>query len=294
MSIKTILALFSGEANEMGALHTAFAVAREHEAAVRILHVAAAPIFYETITNFGETPPNGAEKIDVLEKVARDLATAAQAYVADIASHHGFVLRFEGPAEMTALQAQFRTAIGAVHDCLPPEGRTVDLIVTAYDNSPVGDLDPLLAAVFDTGRPVLAVPRNPGPNFAAGHFPDTVVLAWDGSLAAGRAMRDAVPIMRQARTVYVICAEEGSRTPGATGQADLMAYLHSHAVWPESLFLPKDPRGVGAALLAQSEQLGADLLVMGAYGTSHIGEMILGGASNHVIKHTSIPLLLSH
>lgn len=294
MAIKTLQCLFGGEADELGALHTAFALTRAHGATLRILHVAAPPIFYDAITQYGLSVPAGDAKVSVLEKAARDLTVAAQAYAADVATHHGIPLHFEGAADLPLLHAQFRTAIGTAKSCLPQAGRTVDLIVTAYDNDPLGDLETVLAALFQCGRPVLLIPRHPGRDTDGESLLKTVVLAWDGSLAAGRAVRDAIPLMQQASSVYLLCAEEAQDTPGAGSQSDVLAYLHSHGIVAEILDLPRDTHSVGETLITQAGRLGADVLVMGAYGAGHVGEMILGGATNYVIKHTHIPLLLAH
>ncbi|HTM82811.1 universal stress protein [Asticcacaulis sp.] len=289
MSIKTLLCVFSGEASELGALEAAFTLTRAHTAVLRILHLADPPILYEAITDYGVA----ASGLDVLEKDARHLSEAAQAYAADYAARYAIKLHIDGSPDMPPLQARFQTLIGGASDLLPAQSRTADMIVVAGDNRPTGEFEVVFSVLFHAGRPVLVVPHNLERPFASSGHPGTVALAWDGSVAAARAIRDALPLMQHANAVYLLCVEEGAEIPGESSTSDMVAYLHSHSISAERLRLPRNVQNVGAVLLTQAARLGADLLVMGAYGSGHLGEMFLGGATDHVLKHARLPLLLS-
>jgi nucleotide-binding universal stress UspA family protein len=300
MSIKSILCVFSGEAYEVNALSTSFTLVRACHARLRILHIAEPPILAaETIGigGFGFSTYGGADAVMVLEKAARDLHSSAIRISKEWAQKKGvpLVVEEEGtPAATDGDAAIFRTRIGAPSECLNAEGRTVDLVIAGFDNRPDGDQETIRAALYKTGRPLLLLPRIPGAVLSTTGFPATVVLAWDGSLSAARAMRDALPFLLRAKDVFVITAEEDGQYPAQGHHSDLLAYLESHEIFAECVHVPRDGAGIGARLLERTAGLGGELLVMGAYGRGHVGEALLGGATRYVLQHSHTPLLLSH
>ncbi|MGN6208511.1 universal stress protein [Asticcacaulis sp.] len=298
MSIKSILCLFSGERHDLNALGTAFTIRQEYRARLRILHIAAPPILAaETlgIGGYGFAAYGGGTAVEVLERDARELHDAALRLSREWAEKNGLGLEVEDipPSAKGRDAVVFRTRIGSPAECLNAEGRTVDLIIAGFNNQADGDQETIRAGLYQTGRPLLLLPRTPGAVLSDTGFPDTVALAWDGSLSAGRAMRDALPFLLRAKDVYVLMAEEEGKYPAQGHQADVMGYLESHGIFPECLHIPQDG-GVGRRLLEKSAGLGAGLLVMGAYGRGHVGEALLGGATRHVLQHSRMPLLLSH
>ncbi len=81
---------------------------------------------------------------------------------------------------------------------------------------------------------------------------------------------------------------------GAPGQL-LADYLALHGIKAD-IALVEQPaaRSVGGSLLDQSERIGADLLVVGGYGHSRLREFIVGGATQHIRSHATIPVLMAH
>lgn len=176
------------------------------------------------------------------------------------------------------------------------QARYADLIVVSQadrDDPATGallqDLPEFVA--LNCPRPVLVVPF-------AGSFPtlgEQVVIGWDGSLQAARAVAHALPILRRARRVTlalfdaVIGDDEHGEEPGA----DIALYLARHGVQVEVL---RQPSGgdVGEALLAAADSLQADLVVMGAYGHTRFREILLGGATRTVLETMTVPVLLAH
>jgi nucleotide-binding universal stress UspA family protein len=300
MSIKSILCVFSGEAHDVNALSTSFTLAKACHARMRILHIAEPPILAaETlgIGGLGFAAYGGADAVMVLEKAARDLHSSAVRISKEWAQKNGVPLLVEEdgtPAETNGDAATFRTRIGAPSECMNAEGRTVDLVIAGFDNSRDGDQETIRAALYKTGRPLLLLPRIPGAVLSTTGFPTTVVLAWDGSLSAARAMRDALPFLLRAKDVYVLTAEEDGQYPAQGHRSDLLAYLESHQIFAECVHVPRGSEGIGARILERSASLGGELLVMGAYGRGHIGEALLGGATRYILRHSHTPLLLSH
>ena len=299
MSIKSILCLFSGERHDLNALGTAFVIRQECRARLRILHIAAPPILAaETlgIGGYGFAAYGGGTAVEVLERDARELHDAALRLSREWAEKNGLGLEVEDipPSAKCRDAVVFRTRIGSPAECLNAEGRTVDLIVAGFNNQADGDQETIRAGLYQTGRPLLLLPRTPGAVLSDTGFPDTVALAWDGSLSAGRAMRDALPFLLRAKDVYVLMAEEDGKYPAEGHQADVMGYLESHGIFPECLHMPQGG-GVGRRLLEKSAGLGAGLLVMGAYGRGQVMSFLgLGGATGKVISSCRVPLLLAH
>jgi nucleotide-binding universal stress UspA family protein len=147
--------------------------------------------------------------------------------------------------------------------------------------------------VLSSGCPTLFLPY-------AGTFPVVgkhVMVAWDGSREATRAVHDALPFLQGAARVTVVTAnalppkEPRQRIPGA----DIAAVIARHGVKVEIVEVEgADGRHIGDFLLSQAADLGADLLVMGAYGHPRWQEIIVGGVTRTLFESMTIPVLMAH
>jgi len=178
---------------------------------------------------------------------------------------------------------------------LAMQARYADLVVVSQtDRSETGDAgagDIPEYVALNSARPVLAIPyagrfENPGRN---------VLIAWDGSMEATRAVTNALPLLRRARQVTVVLFNV-SRFSGVHGQepgADIALYLARHGVKVSvsSEFTELD---IGNALLSLAADKGADLLVMGSYGHTRFREVLLGGVTQTILKTMTLPVLMSH
>ena len=174
------------------------------------------------------------------------------------------------------------------------QARYADLVVIGQNDpeeaSPVVMPDFPQYVVLHCARPVLLVPH-------AGRF-DTigkrVLVAWDASMEATRAITDAVPLLRRAHTVNVVVFNAGVRQqlqsprPGA----DIAQYLARHDIQVEVLRRRTD-QNIGDALLALVRELGADLLVMGGYGHTRFRHIVLGRVTETILSSMTIPVLMS-
>ncbi len=122
-----------------------------------------------------------------------------------------------------------------------------------------------------------------------------VVVAWNATRESARAVHDAMPMLRRAQIVHLVCLERESdlRHLSRLQLNDARDWLVRHGVDPH---LHQEPvRGdVGEALLSRADDLGADLLVMGAYGHSRMAEFLLGGVTRRLLAQMTMPVLLSH
>jgi nucleotide-binding universal stress UspA family protein len=175
---------------------------------------------------------------------------------------------------------------------LAEHARVRDLTIVPV---PVGDfIDQWYAedVIFGSGRPVIVLPETrtrPAPLRL-----DTVIVAWDFSRAAARAIADAVPILERATRVYVLTiTDEKDIQPKVPG-AELLSYLTRRGIPAEPSVVPADGRSIGDVLESEAATRKADLLVMGAYGHSRIREFVLGGATRSMLCRPPLPILLSH
>lgn len=153
--------------------------------------------------------------------------------------------------------------------------------------------------------PVLLVPHAGPARLASGPAGPArrILVAWNGSKEAARAMRAALPLLRRAERVHIAVFDADSERAlhGATPGADLLQHLARHGVQADLLLrqspragLLKRPTGTGEAVLALLQELGCDLLVLGAYGHSRFRETLLGGVTRSVLESMTTPVLMAH
>ena len=146
--------------------------------------------------------------------------------------------------------------------------------------------------VLLSARPTLVLP-------SAGRFEsigESVLVAWDDSREATRAITDALPLLRLAEQIHIVSWHESNRPPSASIAGRLDA-LHQWLLWQgvrSGTHLEKTEMGVAETLLSRAADLRADLIVMGAYGHSRWSERILGGATRGVLQSMTAPVLMSH
>lgn len=295
MSVKTILSFVSGAPGDTETLDAALGLAASMRALLRVVHVTPPPVVPDPVPVgiFAGLPYGDGDTVDRISRIEAELAAQAAAGANAACQRHTMKMVADGATiAMGQAQAMFREITGDFVHCVKREAATADLIVASYDRA--SDIDPVLSGLFDGRRAVLALPRDAEVRLAATSYARTVVIAWDGSPAAGRAVREAVPFLLHADTVYVVLVAHDGDAEDERSRADIVTYLRSHCVSANVIFTARNGRKIGEALLAEAARLKAGLLVMGAYGHSHMGEMILGGVSDHVLKHASLPLLLAH
>jgi nucleotide-binding universal stress UspA family protein len=144
--------------------------------------------------------------------------------------------------------------------------------------------------VLFSGRPTLIVP-------AVGRFEHLgrrTLVAWNASREAARAVGDAIPLLVNAEAVTVLSINPARGIDGKQQAIDLAHHLARHGIEAEATATVAEDTAVGEVLLARAADLGADLIVMGAYGHSRSRQLLLGGATRHVLQHTTVPVLMAH
>ena len=177
-------------------------------------------------------------------------------------------------------------------DALLLQSRYADLMVTGQDGADgptVRGLPQYLA--LHGPRPVLVVP----PSYAGTPIAENIVVGWDGSVPALRAIDGALPLLAQAKAVRLalVNPERETGLHGDEPGADMALYLARHGV-PVEVLVERTDTPAGEALLGIARTAGAGLLVGGAYGHSRYREIVLGGVTRILLERASIPVLFAH
>lgn len=146
--------------------------------------------------------------------------------------------------------------------------------------------------VFASGRPTLVIPQTR--KRADAFVLDTVMIAWDFSRPASRAVADALPILERAKRVYVVTVTNEKVIDTKRSGAELAKYLARHGVVVVLDNVDAAGRAIGDVLRSCVASRNADLLVMGAFGHSRLRDFILGGATKSLIAQPPLPIFLSH
>jgi nucleotide-binding universal stress UspA family protein len=192
-------------------------------------------------------------------------------------------------------RTEWRASEADVRDVVALHARYADLVVVGQQNPewPSGvDQDFERSVPVAVGRPVLFVPyafeRRP-----VGH---RVLVAWNASREAARAVSDALPILKRAGQVHVAAFHpEISRSAhGEEPGADIALYLARHGIKVTVSRYDSQGVDVGNQLLSRAFDVSADLIVMGAWGHSRLREFVLGGVTRTVLETMTVPVLMSH
>lgn len=274
MALKTILLHLTHDPRNDVRTETAINLAAEHEAHLTALYTTMPPRIPAYVESYIPA--------DVLERTSDDVRAEARKAQA----------RFEDKARHAGVTVEWRFSEGTPHDILLLQARYADIVVIgqpAPENERAPGTDNLPdELVLTAGTPVLTIPY-------AGSFPEVgrrILVAWDGSREACRAVHDALVLLERAdrAIVFGVNVSSASHLPGA----DIATHLARHGVTVQAKHTVARDISVGDVLLDAVSDYGCDMMVMGAYGHSRVLELALGGATRHVLRHMTVPVLMSH
>jgi nucleotide-binding universal stress UspA family protein len=202
---------------------------------------------------------------------------------------------FEGAAEKAGVSSEWRVAEGDFASTLSLHGRYVDLVIIgqADESDPFSMMQGAVEhLIVDVGRPILVIPY-----IGASQTPgERVLVGWNASREAMRAIHDAMPLLERAADVQVLSINppHGPAGDGGVPGADISLHLARHGVKAEAAHIQGDDIRAGEMLLSRAADHQSDLIVMGAYGHSRYRELILGGATRQMLKSMTVPVLMSH
>lgn len=290
MTIRTILVPVRGDGKGEGALDCARAIARRFNAHIDVIHARAKPAdmlpygvlmtdtMREAILSAAETQA-GTE-----EERVRDLFKA-YCEANDLVVTDDFTPDSKAGASK-GVSISWRELTGKQAELVGVWGRLADLIVVPKPGKDLG-ANTLEAALMQTGTMTLMAPDGPVSNLG-----DGIAVAWNGTAEAARTVKALLPLLAQASSVSILTTDVDG-TDSELGAPHVQRYLACHGIGSSVQEVGRD-RDIGLALLDAAKAAGADILAMGAYGHSRRRELIMGGATNEVIKFAEMPVLMLH
>jgi nucleotide-binding universal stress UspA family protein len=205
------------------------------------------------------------------------------------------IARFEQAAKRAGISYESRTlsaSIAGAADQLGKLTRRFDLAIVGQANrdkaGPTEVVDE--GVLFESGRPVIVVPFIQ----KAGLKLDRIMVCWDGSRTATRAIADALPFMQKAKQVeIVLVTSKGFKADEAPG-ADLAKHLARHGLQVTLKRITSPDIDVASTVLSYAADSNADMIVMGGYGHSRLREFVLGGVTRGILESMTVPTLMSH
>lgn len=146
--------------------------------------------------------------------------------------------------------------------------------------------------LFHSGRPALIAP----PGWSGKTIGKRVVVAWDASREATRALSEADDIVEFADAITVVTVDAKPKMFGHGDQpgANIAAHLSRRGLPAEVRNVDSMGRSASLAILEEANALGADLVVMGGYAHSRLRELVFGGATRELLRTANVPLLMAH
>jgi nucleotide-binding universal stress UspA family protein len=222
---------------------------------------------------------------EVIETQQRDSQAAAKAALDRFSAA---AARAGIAAEPTMLPASFAGA----GDQFGRIARRFDLAIVGQAEPDKGAVEELIveSALFEAGRPMIVVPYIQKAPLKL----DRVMVCWDGSRPAARAIGDAMPLLERAGLVeVVIVANERGKQDEIAG-ADIGQHLARHGLKVDVNRVTMGDIDVADALLSHAADSSVDFLVMGGYGHSRLREIVLGGVTHSILRSMTVPALMAH
>lgn len=231
-------------------------------------------------------PPASPFMAEALMAEMGDVAAARAQDRMRIASLKATFDAWAGDARQEGITVQWDEVAGPANVAIEQRGRRADVLVVAR---PMNDDDEptrqgFQAALFHTERPILVVP--PGPS---AQFGRCVAIAWRDD---GRTVKAVIPALR-----FLAGAEQFHLLAGVregAARPTIPAVFQDHGITASLHILPIGTGAFGRMLLDKQHELGADILVMGAYAHNPLREMVFGGVTRYMLDHADVPVLMRH
>lgn len=245
-------------------------------------------VYVMPVATYGTLTPIGTSLVEAGRRSFREEAQRIKA-------------AFESAMAGCALNAEFRLVESRTgyRDCASlavEQARSADLVIASQED-PGWEYSAMLEfperLAVESGRPTLLIPT-------AGRFPkfaSRVLVAWNGSREAARAVFDALPMLQHANSVNLLTIKRKAPARGeqlVIEAAEIGASLARHGIKCELSTSIADGIEIEEELLSRAADFSADLIVMGCYGHSRLREFVLGGASQAIFRTMTAPVLMSH
>ena len=203
--------------------------------------------------------------------------------------------RFEQAVKRAGISAETRTisaSISGAADQIGRMGRRFDLVIVGQPERQKSLPDEVVdeGVLFESGRPVIFVPFIQ----KGGMKLDRIMVCWDGSRAAARAIADALPLLQKAKQVEIVIVSDRPSKKDEVPGADLAQHLARHGLKVDVKRITSPEIDVPSTILSYAADSSADMIVMGGYGHSRLREFVLGGATRGLLESMTVPVLMSH
>jgi nucleotide-binding universal stress UspA family protein len=281
MALKDILVHLDTGTRTNARLATAATLARRHGARLTGLFVVSLP---QSAYFYGGAVPYASAGVDLVSQTRAELIAAAK----PVEAHFREFLAREG------LEGEWRINDGRTPQVVSLHARYSDLTVLGQPNDAETDSsdDVVVTTLMSAGRPLLIVPYV-GDYTKTG---DRILVAWNASREATRAVADAMPLLQAAShvTVLAINPRHGIHGHGDVPAADIALHLARHGVKAEAAHTISGNIPDGETLLSYAADVSADMIVAGGYGHSRARELVFGGVTQTLLREMTVPVLLSH
>jgi nucleotide-binding universal stress UspA family protein len=275
--IKDILVNLTMGAGRDAAARFAISIATEFEA-----HIVGVAFAYDPVITPTVMDGLSAAWIDTRRSENHAAAQAAVDQFDDAARRQG----------ASAGRRLIEASLGGAATMFGRIARRFDLAVAAQVDPGRMEPDDLFieAALFDSGRPVVVVPYIQKDSLKLDH----ILLCWDASRSASRAIADAMPFLRRGKTIEIVMVTDGRDIDDELPGADIAEHLARHGLAVVVKRLVAGDVDVAGMILSYAADCGADFIVMGGYGHSRLREFILGGVTRSILGQMTVPTLMSH
>jgi nucleotide-binding universal stress UspA family protein len=284
MAFRDVMVVFAGDRRSEALLKVAAQITQPNAAHLVGLYL------IQPITLFGAgVPYSGTEtEMRAFESIANERRARAEVKAGEVEKA---LVKTAGDMGLTQ---EWRFVEGEIEANAILHARHADIAVLGQaDPEHPGEAPHLVESVLlGAGRPILAVPY-------VGRFDSVgrnVLVAWNATREAARAVNDALPILTRAEKVTVLSVNPPSGAMGGPPWpgADIARHLARHGATAEATSTVSHDLDVGDVVLSRAADFGSDLIVMGGYGHSRQREFILGGATRTLLRHMTVPVFLSH
>ena len=248
-------------------------------------HITGIAFAYDVNIPTSELGYNPGGTSDVTDALRRDNETAAKATLDLFAAA-------AARAGVSAEPRMLRASLDNAGDQFSRIARRFDLAIVGQTQPDGSAAEAIISesTLFGSGRPMVVAPYIQKAPFKL----DRVMVCWDGSRPAARAIADAMPLLERAGSIEVVMiANERGKRAEIEG-ADIGQHLARHGLKVEVNRITRDNLDVANVLLSHCADSDANFIVMGGYGHSRLREFVLGGVTRTVLHSMTVPALMSH
>ena len=245
-------------------------------------HIAGVGFIYEPVIPGSVL---GGVPTDLIEVQREENSKAAKAAIS----------RFEATATTAGVSAETRmldASIAGAADLFGRIARRFDIAVVGQAQREQGASEELLieGALFGSGRPVVVVPYVHKERVKL----DRILVCWDGSRPAARAIADALPFLMRAKAIEIVVVTGERDKSGEITGTNMRRHLARHGLDVEIKRITSGGVDVPNAILSHAADNGTEFMVLGGYGHSRLREFILGGVTRSILGSMTVPVLMSH